>query len=650
MSKPNVVYRHWRVERDALGLAWATLDRAGESTNALSRAVMDELAAILDDCDRSPPTGLIFRSGKAAGFIAGADIEEFAQLDSPEKGRELVARGWHLFNRLAGVRYPTLALVRGHCLGGGLELALACRYLLLVDEAATRLALPEVLLGIVPGWGGILRLPERIGPQAALDMMLTGKQLSADKARRLGLADACVPPRVMERAAAQLVVSGQVRRRPALWQQLLNGPGKGLVAWMARRELAGRASRAHYPAPYTILDLWQRQRGNPLTAPALIDGIVDSPTTRNLLRVYHLQERLKNFGKDSDFRARHVHVVGAGVMGGDIAAWCAWRGLTVTLQDRTLATIVPALQRAYAAWQRRTKDAIALRQATDRLIPDPDGQGARRADVIIEAIYEDLVAKRSLLRSLEERIPADAVLATNTSSLRLEDLRTLLARPERLIGVHFFNPVAKMPLVEIVGAAGGDAESLRRGCAFVRQIDKLPLPVRSAPGFLVNAVLGPYLYAAIQAVEQGLPPESVDAAMLAFGMPMGPIELVDLVGLDVALAAGKSLDDAAGRAPRCLLDKMAAGHLGKKAGRGFYVYRNGRPVKKRPASVPAQLAERLLQPLLDRTQQLVDTGIVADADLADAGVIFGTGFAPFTGGPLHYQRSLAETGGTTSGV
>jgi 3-hydroxyacyl-CoA dehydrogenase/enoyl-CoA hydratase/3-hydroxybutyryl-CoA epimerase len=226
-------------------------------------------------------------------------------------------------------------------------------------------------------------------------------------------------------------------------------------------------------------------------------------------------------------------------------------------------------------------------------------------------------------------------------------LRTLLARPERLIGVHFFNPVAKMPLVEIVGAAGSDAETLRRGCAFVRQIDKLSLPVRSAPGFLVNAVLGPYLYAAIQAVDQGLSPETVDAALLAFGMPMGPIELVDMVGLDVALAAGKSLDDAAGRAPRCLLDKVAAGHLGKKAGRGFYLYRNGRPVKNRPASVPAQLAERLLKPLLDRTRQLVDAGIVADADLADAGVIFGTGFAPFTGGPLHYLRSLAATGGTT---
>ncbi|HPP47868.1 MAG TPA: 3-hydroxyacyl-CoA dehydrogenase NAD-binding domain-containing protein, partial [Accumulibacter sp.] len=470
---------------------------------------------------------------------------------------------------------------------------------------------------------------------------------SADKAHRLGLADACVPPRVMERAAAQLVVSGQARRRPALWQRLLNGPGKGLIAGMARRQLAQRVSRAHYPAPYAIIDLWQRQHGNPLSAPALIDGIVASPTTRNLLRVYHLQERLKNFGKDSDFHVRHVHVVGAGVMGGDIAAWCAWRGLTVTLQDRTLATIAPALQRAYAAWQRRTKDAIALRQAMDRLIPDPDGQGARRADVIIEAIYEDPAAKRSLLRSLEERIPADAVLATNTSSLRLEDLRTLLARPERLIGVHFFNPVAKMPLVEIVGAAGSDAETLRRGCAFVRQIDKLSLPVRSAPGFLVNAVLGPYLYAAIQAVDQGLSPETVDAALLAFGMPMGPIELVDLVGLDVALAAGKSLDDAAGRAPRCLLDKVAAGHLGKKAGRGFYLYRNGRPVKNRPASVPAQLAERLLKPLLDRTRQLVDAGIVADADLADAGVIFGTGFAPFTGGPLHYLRSLAATGGTT---
>jgi 3-hydroxyacyl-CoA dehydrogenase/enoyl-CoA hydratase/3-hydroxybutyryl-CoA epimerase len=631
--------QHWQLEVDAQGVAWATLNKAGESTNSLSSSVMDELSQLLDQLDRSPPKGLIFRSGKAAGFIAGADIQEFTRLDTPQKGIELVSRGWQLFNRLAGVSYPTLALVRGHCLGGGLELALACRYLLAVDEPSTRMGLPEVMLGIVPGWGGMLRLPERIGPQAALDMMLTGKTIDASKARRLGLADDCVPPRVMDSAAALLVLANQPRRRPPLLQRLLNGPLKALVASGARKQVARRARREHYPAPYAIIDIWARHQGNALAAPELIDSIVRSPTARNLVRVFFLQERLKSFGKASTFEAKRVHVVGAGVMGGDIAAWCALRGLTVTLQDQGMERIAPALQRAYAAWRRRVRDDRELRNIMDRLIPDPEGHGARQADVVIEAIFEDTGAKQALLQELEARIRPDAVLATNTSSLRIEDLRTVLARPERLIGIHFFNPVAKMPLVEVVAAEGADPEVLQRGTAFVRQIDRLPLPVKSAPGFLVNAVLGPYMLEAMRAVDEGLEPETVDEAMLAFGMPMGPIELVDMVGLDVAMAAGRSLAGAGAEPPKCLLERFNAGHLGKKTGRGFYEYRSGRPAKDAAGSVPAGLAARLVKPLLDRTQQLVTDGIVADADLADAGVIFGTGFAPFTGGPLNFLRS-----------
>ena len=632
-------YRHWRLDVDAAGLAWATLDKAGESTNSLSSAVMDELALLLDQFDRSPPQGLIFRSGKAAGFIAGADIQEFTQLDTPEKGLDLVVRGWQLFNRLAAVSYPTLALVRGHCLGGGLELALACRYLLAVDEPSTRMGLPEVMLGIVPGWGGMLRLPERIGPQAALDMMLTGKTIDAGKAKRLGLADDCVPARVMDSAAALLVLADQPRRRPPLLQRLLNGPFKGLLASAARKQVGRRARREHYPAPYAIIDIWANHQGNALAAPALIDRIVRSPTARNLLRVFFLQERLKSFGKAGSFAARRVHVVGAGVMGGDIAAWCALRGLTVTLQDQGMERIAPALQRAYAAWRQRIKDPRELRKVMDRLIPDPEGYGARQADVVIEAIFEDLDAKRELLSKLEAVIPPDAVLATNTSSLCIEDLSTVLVRPQRLIGIHFFNPVAKMPLVEVVATAAADPEMQQRATAFVKQIDRLPLPVKSAPGFLVNAVLGPYMLEAMRAVDEGLAPETVDEAMLAFGMPMGPIELVDMVGLDVAMAAGKSLAGAAAEPPKCLLERFNAGHLGKKSGRGFYDYPGGRPNKGPAGTVPAGLAARLLKPMLERTQQLVNDGVVADADLADAGVIFGTGFAPFTGGPLNYLGS-----------
>ena len=630
--------KHWRLAIEDGGIAVAILDKAGESANSLSAEVMGEFGRILDQLDLYPPKGLIVRSGKEAGFIAGADIGEFTQLDTPEKGRALVARGWELFNRLAAVSYPTLALVRGHCLGGGLELALACRYLLAVDEPGTKMGLPEVMLGIFPGWGGMLRLPQRIGAPAALDLMLTGKTLDAKRAKRMGLADECVPPRVMEPAARQLLLSGQPRRPLPFKLKLMNGPLKGIVANGARKQVAKKARPEHYPAPYAIIDIWARHDGNALVAPEVVDRIISSPTARNLVRVFFLQERMKAFGKESDFKARRVHVIGAGVMGGDIAAWCALRGMTVTLQDQDLERIAPALQRAHKLFTRRLREPLRIRAAHDRLIPDVNGDGVAHADVVIEAIFESVEAKHGLFKSLEPRMKPGAVLATNTSSLRLEDLRTVLQRPERLVGIHFFNPVSMMPLVEVVEAEGADPAVIHAACAFVKQIDKLPLPVRSAPGFLVNAVLAPYMLEAMRAVDEGISPETVDEAMLAFGMPMGPIELADTVGLDIAMAAGKQLAGDA-EAPRCLLAKAEKNQLGKKSGHGFYAWRDGKAQKAAAGSVPAGLAERLARPLIERTQKLVADGIVADADLADGGVIFGTGFAPFTGGPLNFSKT-----------
>jgi 3-hydroxyacyl-CoA dehydrogenase / enoyl-CoA hydratase / 3-hydroxybutyryl-CoA epimerase len=633
--------KHWQLTREEGGIAIAVLDKQGESANSLSVEVMNEFGQLLDQLDSQPPKGLIIRSGKAAGFIAGADIGEFSQLDTPEKGRALVERGWHLFNRLAAVNYPTLALVRGHCLGGGLELALACRYLLAVDEAGTKMGLPEVMLGIFPGWGGMLRLPQRVGPAVALDLMLTGKTLDAKRAKRMGLADEAVPPRVMEMAARQLLLSGQPRRPLPLIQRLLNGPLKGVVASGARKQVAKKARPEHYPAPYAIIDLWHKHNGNALAAPEIVDRIIQSSTAKNLLRVFHLQERLKGFGKESDFKAQRVHVIGAGVMGGDIATWCALRGMTVTLQDQTLERIAPALKRAHALFTKRLREPLKIRAAFDRLIPDPKGDGVAHADVVVEAIFENVEAKHALFKVLEPKLKPGAVLATNTSSLKLEDLRTVLDKPERLVGIHFFNPVAMMPLVEVVQAEGADPSAIQAACAFVRQIDKLPLPVNSEPGFLVNAVLAPYMLAAMRAIDSGLSPETIDAAMLAFGMPMGPIELVDTVGLDIAMAAGRQLADGA-EAPHCLLRHVEQGHLGKKSGRGFYDWSSGRARKGEAGTVPDGLAGRLVKPLIERTERLVADGVVADADLADAGVIFGTGFAPFTGGPLNYWNAKGK--------
>jgi 3-hydroxyacyl-CoA dehydrogenase/enoyl-CoA hydratase/3-hydroxybutyryl-CoA epimerase len=640
-------YRHWKLERDTsdpnAGVVWAILDTADSSTNTLGAEVMVELRLILDELEKDRPKGLIFKSAKEAGFIAGANIEEFTSADTPEKARLIIKRGWDIYNQLAAVKYPTLALVRGHCMGGGTELALACRYRIAVDEPGTKFALPEVMLGIVPGWGGMLRLPRIVGPAAAMDMMLTGKNIDARRAKKIGLADECVPPRVMDNAARMRVLSGKPPRQAQLplMQKLMNGPLKGMVAKGARKQVATRARQEHYPAPYAIIDQWQNYGGNTLAVPAdeptSLDALVRHPTTRNLIRVFFLQDRLKGFGKGApDFAPRHVHVVGAGVMGGDVAAWCVLRGMTVTLQDQTIERIAPAVGRAAKFLEKKLRDKKLARFALDRLIADPKGDGVRQADVIIEAIFENLEAKQALFADIEARARPDALLASNTSSLKLSDIAAKFKDPTRLVGIHFFNPVAMMPLVEVVVGDATNPETAYRAAAFVRRIDKLPLPVKDAPGFLVNAVLAPYMNEAMKCVDQGIAPETIDAAMLAFGMPMGPIELADTVGLDVAVAAGRQLVGEADP-PRKLVELVGAGKLGKKTGQGFYAWVEGKAQKAASdgAADPA-LAQRMLKPLLDATQRLVDQGVVADAELADAGVIFGTGFAPYTGGPMNY--------------
>lgn len=620
-------------------VAWLTLDCPGSAVNRLSADVMHELGLALDYFDQTRPAGVVIQSGKEAGFIAGANIDEFAGLDTPAKGMELVSRGWTLFNRLAKVDYPTLALIRGHCLGGGLELALACRYRLVVDQAGTSLSLPEVMLGIFPGWGGMQRLPRLIGAPAALDMMLSGKPQDARKAARLGLADGLVAPRLAEQAAKAMVLGGKPRRRAKGLPAWLNSPlARPLVVRQTTKKLDARDPYHHYLAPRAILQIWAKHNGNALKAPQLVDQLIRSDTARNLLRVFRLQERLKAFGKAGRQQppARHVHVIGAGVMGGDIAAWCALKGFTVTLQDQDRERIATAQGRAHTLFARKTRHPRDARAAADRLTPDLRGDGVRHADFVIEAITENADIKRGLYAQIEPLMKPSAILATNTSSLSLEELRTGLDRPERFIGIHFFNPVAKMPLVEVVETDGVSAAVKNATCAFVGAIDKLPLPVQSTPGFLVNAVLAPYMLEAMRCVDEGIQPETLDAAMLKFGMPMGPIELIDTVGLDIARDAGRQLSDQTSM-PACLEHHLARNELGRKSGQGFYRWKDGKAVKQDAGAIPPDLAARLITPLIDKTRQQLEQGVVADADLADAGVIFGTGFAPFRGGPLHHS-------------
>jgi len=375
--------------------------------------------------------------------------------------------------------------------------------------------------------------------------------------------------------------------------------------------------------------------------------LFDHPTTRNLIRIFFLQERLKGLAKGVDFRAQHVHVIGAGVMGGDIAAICAMRGIRVTLQDTAPERIAPAVKRAAELLKKRLKDPRRVRDALDRLIPDVAGAGAAHADVVIEAIFENLQAKRELFAKVEAVARPSAVIATNTSSLKLVDVAAQFRDPARLVGIHFFNPVPQLQLVEVVSGAHTNTEMVRKATAFVRQVDKLPLPVKDSPGFLVNRVLGPYMQNAFRMLDEGVKPETLDAAMEAFGMPMGPIELADTVGLDICLAAGKALakkgaqgEDAA--APQVLLNKVTLGQLGKKTGQGIYRYEKGRAIKGQPGAWQGELAEALIEPYLAEAKAVLAEGIIADADLIDAGLIFGTGFAPFRGGPLHYLETRKQ--------
>ncbi len=636
----ELTLKNWVINRDERNIAHLIIDCPERSMNALSIEVMTELAQAIDHLDSHRPAGLIIRSGKSNGFIAGADVNEFSSFENdPQAGKSILERGWHLFNRIAQLPYPTLALIHGACLGGGLELALACRYRVLIDSPKPSLGLPEVMLGIYPGWGGAKRLPEIIGPQKALDMMLTGRSLDARRAKSYGLVDIVTAQRVALKTAQDYVLSGKAPRRAKGVDKLLNtNPFKKIPAYFARKQVQKKDPMGHYPSPLAIIDIWEKHNGDGLADLSIVNKLLQSPTTKNLIRVFHLQDRLKSFGKKGDAKAiKHVHVIGAGVMGGGIATWCALQGLKVTVQDTDYARIAGALKNAESLFAR--KDRLSAQAARDNFIPDPQGNGIDDADIIIEAIFENLEAKQALYKEIEPRMKTGAILATNTSSLSLSDLRTQLAKPERFVGVHFFNPVSKMPLVEVITAEGIDEQVINQACAFVGRINKLPLLVKDTPGFLVNAVLGPYMLEAMRCVDEGIAPEVIDTAMLRFGMPMGPIELADTVGLDIALAAGKQLAEGSDT-PRCLQQLVDQNKLGKKTGEGFYQWKGRKPSQYSDKDIPEHLEKRLITPLIEQAEKQLNKGIIEDADLVDAGIIFGTGFAPFRGGPLNYKKTL----------
>ena len=477
-------------------------------------------------------------------------------------------------------------------------------------------------------------------------MMLTGNPITVDKGQRIGLIDRIATQDNWRQSARELIATRPAKRRPPLIERLLNlAPVRPFIKSVLIKQVAAKARRDHYPAPYAIIDLWVRHGASTRTGyeaeAQSFANLMCSSTSRNLVRVFFLQNRLKGQGNKVTRKIAKVHVVGAGVMGGDIAAWCALRGLDVTLQDREQKFIDPAIERAQKMFAKRIRDDDERRAAAARLQTDVNGDGIASADLIIEAIFENLDAKKSLYASIERTMNANAVLATNTSSIRLEELRTELRDPERFIGVHFFNPVAQMPLVEVVRCADTEQQTLDLGFAFVKGIGKFPLECKSAPGFVVNRVLAPYMNEAMHLVEEGVALPSIDAAAVAFGMPLGPIEVIDRVGLDVVLhvsrVLGASMD---GPVFETLASMVEDGQLGRKSGQGFYRWEDGKPEKPREAGsrAPEDIEDRLILPMVNEAVSCLADGVVGDADLLDAGVIFGTGFAPFRGGPINYAR------------
>ncbi len=648
-------FSHWRTKLRDDGIVVLSLDRQGSPVNALSQDVLIELGDLVERIHIDPPKGVIIRSDKGAGFIAGADLHEFQKFDRKGTVSDAIRRGQQVFQKLAELPCPTVAAIHGHCMGGGTEIALACRYRVASNHASTRLGLPEVKLGIFPGWGGSARLPRLIGAPAAMDLMLTGRTVSATAAKSMGLVDKVVEPAQLLDAAVALLHKGAQRtfKQRALGWVSNTWPARQILAPQMAKQVARKARREHYPAPYALINTWLRSGGSSIQSRLdaerrAVVKLASTPTARNLVRIFFLTERLKALGgKEADGTSSpeitRVHVVGAGVMGGDIAAWSAYKGFKVTLQDREQRFIDSAMERAQALFAKRVKNESKRPEVAARLTSDLEGSGIETADLVIEAIIENPAAKRELYQSLEPRMKPDALLTTNTSSIPLTELRGHIQRPAQFGGLHYFNPVAMMPLVEIIHHDGIAAATGTRLAAFCKAIDKLPVPVAGTPGFLVNRVLFPYMLEAVTAYSEGIPGAVIDKAAVRFGMPMGPIELIDTVGLDVASGVGKELAPFLGLPIPAALDAPPEeGRRGKKDGQGLYKWEEGKAVKPEVPNgyqAPADLEDRLILPLLNEAVACLHDEVVADGDLLDAGVIFGTGFAPFRGGPIQYIKT-----------
>lgn len=663
-----------RLQEDPDGVATLVFDRQGSSANVFDRATLFELEGHLLALERRTGLrGLLLVSAKPAIFIAGADLHSLADAATPAALGGLVDMGHDVFNRLARLPVPSVAAIHGSCLGGGLELALACDWRIASSDEKTRLGLPETQLGILPAWGGSVRLPALVGLPAAWSLILTGRQISGKEALRLGAVDALGHAENLPSAARGLLERGKrpARRRP--WMN--RWPARVVAAAVARRDVLAKTG-GHYPAPLKAVEVCAAAAGCPedqgfaLEKAALLE-LAATPVCRNLLALFFLRERAKKLvvtdaGELPVRPVRRVAVVGAGLMGAGIAHWVAASGRRVLLGDIAPDAVGRGLQtigKLVAEAMKRKKLTRAEGTAVlDRITPLPPGAALRGVDLVIEAAVEKLEVKQAIFREIEAQVSTETILATNTSALSIEALAVGLARPERVVGLHFFNPVHRMPLLEIVRGPRTSAGALAVALQFAHDIGKLPVIVRDSPGFLVNRILMPGLVEAVHWFTEGAGVAEIDRVMRDFGLPMGPLRLADEVGLDVALHVARDLAQRLPhlRAPGDNLEQMVGrGWLGRKSGCGFYVHGAKGSMRpnpdldslphpaRRPAQnvVEGEPADRIVLLTINEAARCLDEGVVAAAEDVDFAMILGTGWAPFRGGPLRYADSLGAAAG-----
>ena len=680
-GRVNMKKNAWTIEIDHEWIAWLTFDLPGETVNKFTREALDELDRALDElAENEAIKAVALRSGKRDSFIVGADIDELARMENEEQAREIAQRGQMIFDKIAGLPVPSVAVIHGAAMGGGLEIALACTYRLATDHAKTTLGLPEVNLGILPGWGGTQRLPRLIGLAPAMGMVLTGKPASHRKALRAGLVDGIVAPEFAESQTRAFIndalkTSGRKRiekRRRARQSKVLRlmsatPPARSIMYRKARKGILSKTN-GHYPAPLAALRVIRStyrkktlQAGLEIEANALAE-LAASSESRNLVWLFQASQRTKG-GSGSKRTSRNdvdcAGVVGGGIMGAGIAWALSNAGIRVRLHDvnwPAAARGMKSIARMYGELTKRRKMTRGeMTLAMHRVGPTIDYTGFADADIVIEAVVEDLKIKHQVLRDIEARVSPDAIIATNTSSLPLPELAGALKRPQRFVGLHFFNPVNRMKLVEVVACRKTSRKTLESAAALVRRMGKTPIIVGDCPGFLVNRILLPYLIESTWMFEEGVDAERLDRALERFGMPMGPLALVDEVGIDVGYKVAKVLEGSYGErmnvAPSLGRIAETGEFLGKKSGRGIYVYDNGHK-KVNGAIEPLlrecrnghgvreiddeEIVDRAVLIMINEAARCLEEGIAQDAESIDLAMVFGTGFAPFRGGLLHY--------------